>query len=97
MWALQNLPDRVPNAMEFRNLCRHAPALKVEALPEPKADPARVEAELKKLAPLRATVSASRVDDKAWAKRLQDRDKAGEPLNMNQRRCYKIALDMEAA
>lgn len=96
-WALENLPEKPPNVIEFRSLCRRAPAADVPALPEPKADPARVEAELAKLAPLRAMAGVSRVDEKAWAKRLQERDKAGDPLNMNQRRCYKSALDLVAA
>ncbi len=25
-WALENLPERCPNVIEFRNLCRQAPA-----------------------------------------------------------------------
>lgn len=91
MWGLQNLPDRVPNAMEFRGLCRHAPAVKVEALPEPKADPERVKAELAKLGHVRmATGSPHGMRD--WAHRLKARHAAGEKLNMNQIRCYTEAL-----
>ncbi len=95
-WALENLPERCPNVIEFRALCRRAPASEVPALPEPKADKARVAAELAKLVPLKVSI-ASQVDHKAWAKRLQHRDNAGEPLNLNQRRCYCLALGLEAA
>jgi len=95
-WALENLPDRCPNVIEFKSLCRKAPALDVPALPEPAADPARVAAELAKLAPLRAE-PVSRHDSKAWAKRLQSRHAAGETLNMNQVRCYRNALGLESA
>lgn len=71
-FALANLPERAPNIVEFRNLCRQAPAAEVPALPEPKADPARVAAELAKLGPFRERLAAAAPTDdfKAWAKRL---------------------------
>jgi hypothetical protein len=71
MWALKNPPETPPNAIQFRNLCRMAPSPKVLALPEPKADPERLAAEVAKLAPLRERfASTPSVDFKAWAKRL---------------------------
>lgn len=48
-WALDNLPEKCPNVIEFKNLARKAPAPPVPRLPEPKADPERVKAELAKL------------------------------------------------
>lgn len=97
-WALENLPDRCPNVIEFKGLCRKAPAIDTPALPAPKADPVRVAAELDKLAPLRKLASDHRIEDgKAWAKRLQARHAAGENLNMNQIRCFRLALGLEAA
>lgn len=67
-WALENLPERCPNVIEFRNLCRMAPAAEAPALPEPKADPERLRAELAKLAPLREQfVAVTPKDCKAWA------------------------------
>jgi len=97
-WALENLPDRAPNVLEFRALCRRAPAPAVPALPEPKADMDRVAAELEKLAPLR-TMAAKRVviDYKDWARRLQLMHSQGGELNLNQVRCYRNALGLEAA
>lgn len=95
-WALENLPDRCPNVIEFKTLCRKAPAVEAPALPEPQADPDRVAAELEKLAPLRISPAAS-IDPKAWAKRLRDADLAGHPINANQARCYRLALGMETA
>lgn len=96
LWALQNLPDRVPDAIQFRNVCRLAPVAQPLTLPEPKADPKRIADELAKLAPLRQhTEEHSRIDHKDWAKRLKARDDAGDPLNMNQRRCYRIALGLD--
>lgn len=94
-WALENLPDRCPNVIQFKNLCRQAPAPETIALPEPKADPARVAAELAKLGSIR--VAEKPVNGmKEWAYRLQARDKAGEAINANQRRCYRAALGIEA-
>ncbi len=95
-WALENLPERCPNVIEFRALCRRAPAAEVPALPEPKANPERVAAELAKLAPLRVD-TVSPVDHKAWAKRLKARHEADERLNLNQVRCYRAALNLEVA
>lgn len=79
-WALNNLPDRCPNAMEFRNLCRKAPAAEVPQLEAPKADPARVAAELAKLAPARAS-AIGESDSKAWAHRILARHASGERLS----------------
>jgi len=69
-WALENLPERCPNVIVFKNLCRAAPAPNEIALPEPKADPERVKAELAKLAPIRAAAVAMPADRLDWAKRI---------------------------
>lgn len=97
-WALENLPERAPNVIEFRNLCRRAPFHDESPalLPEPKADPARVAAELAKLSSLRATVTGNGKDMKAWAYRLKARDDQGEKLSRYQRECYRTALGMGA-
>ena len=79
-WALENLPERCPNIIAFRNLARSAPRpADAPALPGPPVDAARLNAELAKLAPVRsATVAASlNRDDKAWARRIIERSKAG--------------------
>lgn len=77
-WALENLPERCPNAIQFKNLCRSAPSKELEILPAPKADPERVKAELAKLGHLRleqATV-VGRLD---WAKRILESPKGRSP------------------
>jgi hypothetical protein len=72
-WALENLPERCPNPIEFKNLCRQAPSpdnLAIEA-PLPKQNPemaAKVKEALAK--------PAQQVDFKAWA-RVILRDHAG--------------------
>lgn len=90
-WALENLPERCPNLIEFRNLCRLAPAAELPKLPEPKADPERVAAELAKLGHIR-TATKSPHGMKDWAYRLKARHEAGEKLNRNQIRCYQAAI-----
>lgn len=92
-WALENLPERAPNVIEFRNLCRKAPAPELPKLPEPKADPERVRSELAKLSPVVSGIkSNSTYDHKAWAKRLISRHEAGEKLNPTTLRFAKEAL-----
>jgi hypothetical protein len=82
-WALEHLPERAPNVIEFRNLARRAPTPDVPRLPEPAADPARVAAELARLAPARKAIAAAAAGDhdpKAWARRLLARHAAGDRL-----------------
>ena len=67
-WALENLPERCPNAIEFRNLCRQAPSPEAPALPMPKANPeiaAKVIDGLKASSP-----TTGRIDPRAWAKAI---------------------------
>jgi len=92
-WALENLPERAPNVIEFRALCRRAPAVDTPRLPEPVADKAKVTSELAKLQPIRARSSAP-IGSKDWAYALQRRHVACERLNMNQIRCYREALGL---
>ena len=80
LWALKNLPDRAPNVRQFVALCRQAPASDAPLLPEPKADPARVKAELAKLGQVRAQQRAGLLDGKDWARRIISRHEAGEKL-----------------
>lgn len=93
-WALENLPERAPNVIEFRNLARRAPAPEVPRLAEPKADPERVKAELEKLSPALTAMKAPRTtyDHKAWAKRIIARHDAGDRLNPTTLRFAKEAL-----
>lgn len=94
-WALENLPERCPNVIEFRNLCRRAPQPETPRLPEPKADPERMQAELSKLGSVKKKVLSSTVDHKAWAKRLIADDQAGIKVRPISLRFAKEALHME--
>lgn len=91
-WALDNLPERCPNVIVFKALARRAPVPETARLPEPKADPARVAAELARVAPAVESARSARVfaDHKAWAKRLIARHDAGERLTPT---CIKFARE----
>lgn len=91
-WALENLPTRAPNAIEFRNLCRSAPRQAAPALPEPKADLARLQAELTKLAEVRKTTAPA--DHKAWARRIIAMHDAGDRVRPISLRFAREALRM---
>jgi hypothetical protein len=94
-WALENLPPRCPNVIEFKQLCRQAPAPEATALPEPKADPDRLKRELAKLADIKKAVVADKVDHKAWAKKILARYTAGERINPTSLRFAREALRHE--
>lgn len=67
-WALENLPERCPNAIEFRNLCRQAPSPEAPALPLPKVNP---EIAAKVIDGLKASnPTTGRMDARAWAKAI---------------------------
>lgn len=97
-WALENLPPRAPNLIEFKLLCRQAPQWQALKLDVPKADPKVVDAEMAKIA---ATAIRSSVDPKApgdplaWAKRLKAKHDAGEKLGTYQIFCYRKALGID--
>jgi hypothetical protein len=80
-WALENLPARAPNVIEFKQLCRSAPRREeAPQLAAPTVDPAKVNAELAKLRDLLKAKPAINHDPKAWAKRIMARHEAGEML-----------------
>jgi hypothetical protein len=67
-WALNHLPERPPNLVQFKNLCYQAPPIDKPQLPAPVADPARVSNELAKLATLR--IGDQQADPKDWARKI---------------------------
>jgi hypothetical protein len=85
-WALENLPTRTPNAIEFKQLCRSAPRKEeAPAITHVKADPARVASEFAKLRDAIKAKPATSHDSKAWARIIITRHEAGEkisPLNV---------------
>jgi hypothetical protein len=99
-WALENLPPRCPNIIEFKALCREAPRPQAAPLPEPPADPERVRAELAKLGympPGQRASSHVTVDHKAWAKRIIERHDRGEKIRPISLRFAREALGLSVA
>ena len=66
-WALNHLPERPPNLVQFKNLCHQAPAVEKPKLLEPPADPERVKQELAKFSGLRM---GPKIDPKDWARKI---------------------------
>ena len=91
-YALANLPMKAPTVIEFRAIARKAPHTEAPRLESPAADPARVAAELAKLAPIR---HRTEVDMKDWARRLLARHDAGEKLRPIQLRFAREALGVQ--
>lgn len=89
-WALENLPENAPNAIQFRNHCRRAPQPEPLRLPEPPADPARVKAELAKLGAI--VKGAAQSDGRAWARAIMTRHLGGLRVNPTTLRFAKEAL-----
>lgn len=95
VWALDNLPDRVPNVLEFKALCRRTPAPETPMLPEPKADPSRMAAELAKMASIRDRPT-SPIDHKAWARATLIKHKGGLKVNQTSLKMARDALGANA-
>lgn len=74
-YALDNLPERCPSLIAFRNICRAAPGRVVPMIESPKADPERIAAALATLAP-----ATPRTDGHEWARRIIARHKQGDKL-----------------
>jgi hypothetical protein len=97
-WALDNLPEKCMNVIEFRNLCRRAPTPQVPKLPEPQANPERIAAELLKLGEIKKNVmspSSGGKDGRDWARRIMGRFDAGEKLNQTTLTFARQALGIQ--
>ena len=88
-YAFENLPERCPNAIQFRNLCRAAPAKPVTKIEAPKADLQRARAELENLHKLPAPIKS---DGLEWARRIVARYELGEKINFFTLKCAQLAL-----
>ena len=90
-WALENLPPKPPNLIEFKTLCHMAPRPPEQALPEPKADPERVRQELAKLGEIKQkTPTGNRGVE--WAQTNLRRYRMGERINPTVLRFSREAL-----
>lgn len=79
-WALENLPEKCPNVIVFKNLCRQAPAAVVPMLPSPTVDPV-IAAMVIEGARKRLAGPDAKHDPKAWADRILERHASGEKIS----------------
>lgn len=93
-WALENLPERCPNVLEFKAMCRRAPMPEMARIEVAMANPELVKAELAKLQPLRRGFVAQR-EDKNWARLIVARAKAGDPIRAITLQFARQALGLE--
>lgn len=92
-WALEHLPERVPNVIAFRNLCRQAPQAGAPRIAAPAANTETVVAELARLAPLRAAMASTvRAAPKEWAHRIVAQHAAGQSVRPISLRFARQAL-----
>ena len=87
--ALDNLPERCPNVIQFKALCKACRTVNATLLlPEPKSDPAFVAQVLAKMAD--APIKAA--DMKAWARRIIARKAAGDVVSPHNLKCAQDAM-----
>ena len=67
-YALENLPERAPNVIEFRNICRRAPSVQSLQLEPPKFDKAI--AAMVMNGTRKVLENSPKIDHKAWAHRI---------------------------
>lgn len=94
-WALENLPERCPNVIEFRNLCRISPRTDMPRLEKPALDAEKIASELLKLGELRANLQKPPPGAKDWARRIMRRHIAGDRVNLISLKFAKEALGDE--
>ncbi|WNO06032.1 hypothetical protein [Rhodoferax mekongensis] len=92
IWALNNLPEFVPNARQFKALLRSAPSKPAPQLPAPTVNP---EIAARVLDGLRANPKRG-YDHKGWAHRILDRKKAGDKVSPTVVAMANRALGVEA-
>ena len=86
--ALDSLPERCPNVIQFKALCRACRTVKATLLlPEPKSDPAFVAQVLAKMAD-----APSRIDGKDWARLIIARHADGAVVSPYNLKCAREAL-----
>lgn len=97
-WALENLPERAPNVLEFRAICRRSPRDVSLALEDhrndPVTDPKRIAEEILRLGALKARAVQPPSDMKDWARRIIARHDAGDPILPISLRFAREALDL---
>ena len=99
--ALNHLPAKAPNAVEFRAMCIGAPSDGAPRLPAP--EPGARTPGLRRFAEVAsrvqanhgATLNDNRDDPRSWGRALRRREHMGERLTMAQRDMWRSALAAE--
>lgn len=87
-YALEHLPERAPNVIEFRNICTKAPANDAPMLERPKADPVIAKMIIDKLA-AKPAQAVGRLD---WAHAILKRLEGGAKISPTVVQMAKQAL-----
>lgn len=93
-WALDNLPEKCPNVLEFRTLCRRAPAPTFLPLEAPKPDSTRVKAVVERAKA--AFDTQQQRDPKQWARDILAEAQRGRKVSAIRLRFAREALGREA-
>jgi hypothetical protein len=85
--GLEHLPERPPNIVQFRDLCRIPvkPVLLTNDLPP-------VDPKMAALVKDALSKAERRIGDREWAERLKSKELAGARLTQYQRACWREAL-----
>lgn len=97
-YALENLePGKVPDALQFREMCRRSPPEPTVKIEGPAPDPARVAAVLAAAQAVVAPRRARMMAPLQWAIDMQEREKQGDrTLSDFQRKAWREALRVES-
>lgn len=88
-FALENLPEKPVNIMQFRNLCRQAPVPDAPALPPPAPNPDAVLRGQEKLKELARTLRSHQPDPMSVVRNLEAKLRNCERLSAAQREWLK--------
>lgn len=91
-FALEHLPEYLPNIIEFKNLCRSAPKPRQVYVAEAYAPSKRVAKHMEKLRPILEQPSTLEVDGKGWAWRIIEEHRSGVVVNYSRMRDACMAL-----
>lgn len=94
MYALDHLPERVPNVAKFREIANQMPAPVFERLPAPAANPAVVAEQIARQSGVKQAIGGT-ADPRLWARILEKRHATGERLSRFQVESYRQALGKE--
>jgi len=96
-WALEHLPVKPPSVLEFRALCRAAPAAVLPRLAAPAADPARAAVALRRLAELTAQIRRTpQGNARDWADQKLAEHAAGKPVSLFSLKSARQVVRMRA-